>query len=87
MAKEKPDSKALPVGKSMEKFAAAHLPRDGDPTAVERADKSLTVYLSARELEQVEMMKSRLGLSRQDVLRQCIVSGLEQFNLIAKWWA
>ena len=78
--------KAKPPTSGMQKFAAAHLPREGEPSVTERADRSLTVYLSARELERVEEMKTRLGLSRQDVLRQCVVSGLEQFNAIAKWW-
>lgn len=85
--KDEAASKDAQASKSMAKFAAAHLPREGDPEVVERADKSLTVYLSARELERVEQMKTRLGLSRQDVMRQCIVSGLEQFNSIAKWWS
>ena len=74
------------VSGSMQRFVQAHLPQDGDPAAVERADKSLTVYLSNRELEHVEAVKNRLGLSRQDVLRQMIVSGLEQFNSLTGWW-
>lgn len=73
-------------GASMQKFAAAHLPLEGEGVTVDKADRSLTVYLSSNELARVEEMKTRLGLSRQDVMRQCIVSGLEQFNAIAKWW-
>ena len=70
---------------SMAAFVAAHLPKEEGAVA-EKADKSLTVYLSASELERIETIKTRLSLSRQAVLRQMIVSGLEQFNKEAGWW-
>lgn len=71
-----------PAGQSMKAWVAAHTAKPDD----EKADQSLTVYVTPSELAKIEEIKKRASTTRQAVLHQLIISGLEQFNAETRWW-